>query len=117
MTISVSVLEGLHLLLELAVGQARAAALASGLFSTMTVWPNRFDKWSATVREKMSVPPPGAYVTMILIGREGYSCACAGTAAVAQTAIAATILQVPRNFMLVSADTGRGGLPPDNCTG
>ena len=31
-----------------------------GLLSTITCWPNRTDRRSATMREEVSVEPPGA---------------------------------------------------------
>src|SRR5215213_5554480 len=52
---------------------------APGLFSTTNCWPRLFFIWSPKTREVMSVPPPGAYGTMIFTGFDGYlSCANAG---------------------------------------
>jgi hypothetical protein len=47
------------------------APTAPPTFSTMTDWPRSRLNWSAARRPMMSVLPPGAKGTTILIGREG----------------------------------------------
>src|SRR5881394_1813978 len=45
---------------------------APGLFSTKNCWPRVFEKWSASTRPTMSVPPAGGDGTMMRTARAGY---------------------------------------------
>ncbi len=58
-------------------GRARATTVEPTLpeaperFSTRTGWPRACRRWSATVRARMSVDPPGAQGTTMVTGRLG----------------------------------------------
>src|SRR5258708_31963055 len=52
---------------------------APPIFSIMMDWPRIFDIWLVTMRATTSLAPPAGNGTITVIGRDGYSCACAGT--------------------------------------
>src|SRR5579872_5749678 len=68
---------------------------APGKFWTTKGWPSCLDSCSPTIRETMSVPPPGVEATIMVTGRAGYSAARSGADAMtpAATAIAAIAMQ------------------------
>jgi len=45
---------------------------APGRFETTTCWPNRFDKFSANSRARMSIVVPGVNGTTTVNSFEGY---------------------------------------------
>src|SRR5262245_23410657 len=62
---------------------------APARFSTTTGWPQVSVSRCATVRDVISVPPPGGYGTSRRTGRDGYG-ACAAAVSVAVTSAAVT---------------------------
>src|SRR4051812_13954961 len=58
-------------------------------FSTITGWPSDFRICSATMRARMSEPPPAGNGTIMVTGFDGKPCACAWTCAAAADASAA----------------------------
>jgi hypothetical protein len=83
-------------------GAARTSAsvativFAPGRFSTRTCWPIVSVIFPATIRARMSVPPPGVNGTMTFTGRFGYGAPCpwAGPAAARAAASAAPAMVV-----------------------
>src|SRR5687768_217319 len=89
-------------------GLARAASsvpirpLAPPRLSTTTGWPQPSESFCATVREMMSVPPPGGNGTMRRTGRLGYACAAVSEAALS-SAIESTPASTASAFMARNA--------------
>src|SRR3569623_409888 len=73
---------------------------APGLFSTTTGLPICTESCCATMREMMSVPPPGGCGTMMVMARAGKSCANAAGAAKAAA------------HMMTSVAIGRRSIEP-----
>src|SRR5262249_7666700 len=78
--------------------------LPPGLFSTTTCWPQASVSLAPTMREAMSVMPPGAYGTQMWRGLAGELCACAGAAQKTTSAMTLTIQAMDTSCADASGD-------------
>ena len=83
---------------------------APGLFSMTTCCPSDLLNSAASRRAATSVAPPGGYPTMTLTGREGQSCAWAGTVPGNPPAASARAIRMDRRCMRGSDRKDGGSL-------